>query len=710
MTAKENGNKLTVALCGNPNSGKTTLFNALTGNNQKVGNWTGVTVERKFGEYTGDSRITIVDTPGVYSLTPYSLDEQITADFLLDNDPDVIINVVDSTNLERSLLLTLQLLDLDVPVVIALNMQDEAEAKGISVNADILKEIFKRDFVGISAAKKLGLEELILCCRNTTPNSPFEFTKDAEREISEISALLRGGKNKRFRAIRLLSDAAREEREAFTETQLKQSEDAKRRLTKVFGKAPQIAFTEKRYAHIEKATSLACKVSDSQKAVKARQTTQKIDRILLDKWLAFPVFFAIMALIFYLSIDSVGKFLTNLINGRITPLLQSAVTDLLAPADNAPLTSLVTDGIIGGVMSVIGFVPQVMILFGLIAILEDCGYMARIAFITDRLLNKIGLGGRSFVAMILGCGCSVPAIMSTRTIKSANERYATITLAPFMPCSAKLAVISFFTSKIFDGNALTAISFYILSVCAVIAGGFLLKLLRRSKNAQDAFVMELPVYRAPTVKNVTRQMWERGKSFVIKAGTVIFAASVILWILQSFDFGFRMAETNDSMLAQIGKFISPVFRPLGFDDCGFGWQFSVATLSGIAAKETVVTTLEILLPDGISGCISGIGAYCFVTYNLLTVPCIAAISASFAEQGSLSNGLKTAAFQIAVAYAVTLIIYQTGTAFVRFKKTFVLIAVIAVIALLVAIAIVYSLKKRKCKGDCSSCGYKNRIR
>lgn len=664
--------KLTIALCGNPNSGKTTLFNRLTGANQKVGNWAGVTVERKEGRYVKNADVNIVDTPGVYSLSPYALDEQITVDYLLNGRPDVIINVVDATNLERNLLLTTQLLDLDIPVVIALNLKDEAEAKGIVISPEALSNKLKCKAFYLSAAKNVGIDELMKYCTLQTPqpNTPIALPPDIEKRLATETARLQDvERNKRFVALQQLG-----------------------------------GFVEQRYAKISNIVNVARQMDEDPKRDKRRKLTESIDKIVLNKWLAFPIFFAVMAAIFYISIGSVGKWLTDLINVHLTSWLQTQAANLLATANSPSLTSLVCDGIIQGVMSVAGFVPQIMLLFGCIAVLEASGYMSRIAFITDRALNKVGLGGRSFVSMILGCGCSVPAIMSARTIKNVNERNATITLTPFTPCSAKLAVISFFTAKVLNGNAIFAISFYIVSILAIILGGLVLKALRRNKlDYNDAFVMELPSYRLPTAANILKQMWERGKSFLVKAGTVIFASSVVLWMLQSFNFKFEYVTAEQSMLASIGKVIAPLFIPLGFSDGGCGWQFSVSTLTGIVAKETVVTTLEILLPAGIAGGISKLGAYCFVVYNLLTAPCIATISASFTELGGFKQGVKTLAFQVATAYVITFAIYQIGLLFANFPQTTTIVTVIAVVATALTLATVYTVKRRKCNGDCKSC-------
>ena len=664
--------RFTVALCGNPNSGKTTLFNLLTGSNQKVGNWPGVTVEQKTGRYRHDKTVEIVDTPGVYSLTPFTPEEQVTQNYLLTNQPDVIINVIDATSLERSLFLTSQLIELDVPVVVALNMQDEAKAKGIKIDEKTLENQLGCKFMWISAAKNVGVNELTNYCIGENVNQAKRFSYDdaAENAIRNAKAE-KTSKHRRFVAIQQLSDAM------------------------------QTNLTEQQYSKIRQIVEKARKFEKkSEKEKRAEQITNKIDAIVLNKWLAFPIFALVMALIFYLSIGSVGGFLTDLINDGLTPKMQQLAANLLDRADAPWLTSLICDGIIAGVMSVVGFLPQIMLLFGLISILEASGYMSRIAFITDRLLRKIGLGGRSFVSMVLGCGCSVPAIMATRTIKNADERNTTITLSPFMPCSAKLAIISFFTARLLGGKALLAVSFYFISIFAVILGGLLLKLIHRNKDdTADAFILELPPYRAPKLTNVFKQMWERGKAFLFKAGTIIFTASVLLWTLTSFNFRFEFCAAENSMLAGLGKLIAPLFVPLGFNDGGCGWQFSVATLTGIAAKETVVTTLQILLPEGIDGAISALGAYSFVTYNLLTVPCVAAISASFTEQGDFRLGLKSAVFQIVTAYLVSLVIYQTG----NLAATHPTALIIALCVLAIAAGLFFSIRHLLRHKGCSNC-------
>ena len=701
--------KLTIALCGNPNSGKTTLFNNLTGSNQKVGNWPGVTVEQKLGSYKKDNTVAIVDTPGIYSLSPFTIDEQIAHKYLMEGKPDLVINIVDSTNLERNLFLTSQLMELDVPVVVALNMQDEAKAKGIHINKDMLEEYFGCAFFAISAAKNQGIDELMAYCiaGNYQSKNHFVYSDAVEDAIKSLQPLTSTADNGRWTSLKLAEkDKTIIKMLNLDESQKQLVSTTHQTLKDTLGDIVSAQVAEQRYQKISAIVQKAQTIDTTGvKAEKAQRITEKIDKIVLNKWLAFPIFALIMSLVFVVSIGTLGGFLTDTINDSLTPWMQEVVNGWFANANVEWLRSLIVDGIIAGVMGVVGFVPQIMLLFGFIAILEASGYMSRIAFITDKLLNKIGLGGRSFVSMILGCGCSVPAIMATRTIKNINERNATITLTPFMPCSAKLAIISSFTTYILDGNALFAISFYFLSILAVILGGLIMKVFNRKKtNASDTFIMELPTYRAPAPTNVLKQMWERGRAFLIKAGTIIFTASVVLWLVQSFNFRFEfVTDANDSILAGIGKLIAPLFAPLGFNDGGYGWQYSVATLTGLAAKEVVVSTLEILLPAGLEGTISGLGAYSFVVYNLLTVPCVAAISASFTEQGNWKNGLKSVVFQLLAAYVVSLAIYQLGSLARDYTTEFVVSVSIIAIVFALYFAIRHIIKNRGCNCECDHC-------
>ncbi len=638
----------TIALCGNPNCGKTTLFNLLTGMNQKVGNWPGVTVEHKSGTCKLNNSLCITDTPGIYSLLPYTPDEQVSCDFLSHGNPSLILNVVDCTSLQRSLFLTTQLLELEIPLIVALNMSDEAELLGIEIDANKLSEEFGVPFAKISAAKNTGIEPLIQLCE-----------KSVHRQHARHA----------------LGSTAKSD--AFTEA------DARKRYEKIA-------------SVLNKSTS---RTATDAKITKRKKLSEKIDAIVLNKWLAFPVFALVMTAIFYLSAGGPGAFLTKYISNSATPLLQTAASQLFSQIGSPQLASLVSDGIVAGVMSVVSFLPQVLILFGLISALEASGYMSRIALITDRALRSIGLNGRSFVSLFLGCGCSVPAIFSARTIKNSREKEATITLTPFMPCSAKLAIIAYFTANLFEGNALIAVSFYFLSLLAIALGGLMLKLFHKQDHNALAFALELPVYRLPKFSNVAKQMYERGKSFLTKAGTVIFAASVVLWFLQHFDVRLQWTVAENSILATVGKIIAPLFYPLGFNDAGCGWQFAIATLSGISAKETVVTTLQLLLPTDARQCISDLGAYSFVVYNLLTAPCIAAISASFSEQG-IKSALRSLLFQTTTAYCISLAIYQFGSAYLLNPQVFATTTICVAIATLTILAIAFMLKTN---GSCKNC-------
>lgn len=636
----------TIALAGNPNSGKSTLFNLLTGSRQHIGNWPGVTVERKEGRLTADPSVQVVDLPGIYSLTPLSIDEKVANDFLQQNKPDLIVNIVDSTALERGLFLTTQLLEMGTDVVVALNMLDELEAGGMKIDTDKLAEIYGVKFFLISSSRKKGIKEMVSYIRGgkIAKPKPVKITKTAQDEIAE-----------------------------------------------------------ERYAQIGAAVRQVL-ARPSEDTVKKVTLSDKIDKIVTNRWLAFPIFALIMAAIFYLSIDKPGGWITDFLNETAFPWITETVVGWIEPVLPAWLTALIGDGIFAGVFAVLGFVPQIMILFALISLLEASGYMSRIAFIMDRLLSKIGLNGRSFVTLILGCGCAVPAIMATRTIKNVRERNNTITLAPMMPCSAKLAIFAFFTSYIFDGNAWIALSLYFLSIVVIILGGLVLKVIQRKKrDPADVFVMELPSYRAPQWGNVLRESWERGKSFIVRAGTVIFASSVVLWFLQSFNFSFIMVEANESILAALGRVLAPLFVPLGWGQ----WQFAVASITGFIAKETVVTTLEILFGTEAlaAGAItSHLAAYSFLAFNLLSVPCMAAVSASFREQGKARNGWFSVAFQMVTAYVVALIIYQLGTLVAEHATVFWTVIVI----LLIAIALFFTVRalvkeKTACACGCAGC-------
>lgn len=701
--------KKTIALAGNPNSGKTTLFNLLTKSHQHIGNWPGVTVERKEGRYFKDTSVKIVDLPGIYSLSPLSVDEEVAHNYINNEHPDLIIDVVDSTNLERNLFLTSQLLELDIPVVVALNMEDEARAKGIAIDAAALEAVFGCPFYSVSASKNTGVDRLMDFCKKevSKKESPLTYFADVENALDKISQAVEIPVNKRWISLKLLErDSLVTEAACLKPAQTELIDSLNAALEGKYKNSLSAEIARQRYDQLN---VIACKAikqkkseENSKKAKKNDGLTlsDKIDRVVTNKWLAFPIFAAVMFHVFMISIQTIGGWITSLINDSFTPWFQEWVRGGLNAASSPQwLSSLICDGVIAGVLAVIGFVPQIMILFGLIAILEASGYMSRVAFIMDRLCNAIGLSGKSFVSMVVGCGCSVPAIMSARTIKNVNERNNTIILTPFIPCSAKLPLFAFFTTAVFGGSALAATSMYFVGIFSVVAGGLILKVFKRRKTTvRDTFIMELPSYRLPKASNVLKEMWERGKAFLLRASTVILAASIVLWFLQSFDYKFTYGVSPDkSILAEMGKLLAPVFKPLGWG----GWQTAVATLTGLAAKETVVTTLNIL---GVNGSMfTPLSAYSFMTFNLLAAPCISAIAASFKELHSAKTGWFAIAFQICFAYVVSLIIFQAGTLYQKNNAVFWSVVGTLAAAVFLFAGIRLLIKHKGCNMECDHC-------
>lgn len=699
--------KKVIALAGNPNCGKTTLFNKLTRSNQHIGNWPGVTVEHKSGLYYGDKELEIVDLPGTYSLTPLSVEEVVARNYLMSGKADLILNVVDVTNLERNLYLTSQLTALDVPVVIALNMIDEAAKKGIVVNEKDLSDWLGCPVMSISAVNKTGIDDLMRLCKeygDSKHNKMFfdEKTENGIKKIEQAFADILPDKNRRWATIKLLEgDTAIAKELGFDEEKTNKAKEISQQFASEVGENADSYIATLRYAEIGKKVTGLIKFEKPDR----KSLSDKIDAIVTNKWLAFPIFALAMFTMFFVSIQSLGAWTVTGMEFLVDKLKEGVFS--LMDGKVAPwFTSLIVDGIITGVGGIIVYVPQIMILFGFISVFDACGYMSRVAFIMDRLLHSVGLSGKSLIPMIVGCGCSVPGVLGARTIKDKKERDFTIMLVPFMPCSAKLVMFSYFTTAVFGGNALAATSMYFISIVTIICAALVLKLLGKkfARSKGDSFVMELPPYRWPRPVNVLREMWERGKAFIIKAGTIIFLASIILWLLQNFDYKFNLVDDRaQSLMAYLGKGLRYLFIPLGFGE----WQYAVATVSGLAAKETVVVTLEILGAPAMSKAT----AYSFMIFNLLCCPCVATVSATFKELGSKKLGLFTVLFQCATAYVVSLVFYQMSRLYnanaVAFGTTVGMIVLAAAVAI-VALVLIKNKKAGKrmcsaCSGGCAGC-------
>jgi len=665
-----------IALAGNPNCGKTTIFNELTGSSQYVGNWPGVTVEKKEGKLKGHKDVTIVDLPGIYSLSPYTLEEVVTRNFLIEERPDVIINIVDGSNIERNLYLTTQLVELGIPVVIALNMMDVVNKNGDIINTSKLSKSLGCEVLETSALKGKGLKELsdkAVEIGKSTPKVTLlnTFSKDTEEVISNIEKLLKGNsliKNPRWFYIKLF------ERDEKVLEYLKLDNNTKDKLDNLINNyeesldddAESIITTE-RYDYIGKIITSCVKKKNNSNL----STSDKIDKVVTNRWLALPIFALVMLGIYYIAVTTIGTIATDWVNDTLfAELIQGNVSDWLMNMQVADwLHGLIVDGIIGGVGAVLGFVPQIMVLFFLISLLEDCGYMARVAFIMDRIFRRFGLSGKSFIPMLIGSGCSVPAVMASRTIENDRDRKMTIMLTPFIPCSAKLPVFALLAGAFFPSQPWAAPSMYFLGIAMVILSGIILKKTKLFKGDPAPFVMELPQYRIPSLKGLLIHMWDRGKAFIIKAGTIIFVASGLIWFLQSFSWSLQMVDAQDSILASVGNVIAPIFAPLGFGN----WQSAVATVTGFLAKENVVATFGVLfglgaeLTESDPNLVSTMGqlfnvvsAYSFMAFTLLAAPCFAAIGAIKREMGSWKWTFIAIGYQTGLAYVVSLIIYQVG--------------------------------------------------
>lgn len=679
--------KIQIALAGNPNSGKTTLFNALTGSNQFVGNWPGVTVEKKEGRLKGHKDAAVMDLPGIYSLSPYTLEEVVARNYLINERPQVILNIVDGTNLERNLYLTTQLLELGIPVIVAVNMMDIVNKNGDEINTEKLSRDLGCEVVTISALKQTGIQEAaakaVKLAQNRSVSLPIhKFDKKVEGILDQIVSSLPTDipeAQKRFYAIKLFE---RDDKIAALMSSVPNVENLIKGLEDELDDDAESIVTNERYQFI----GSIIKDCYKKKNKSALSASDKIDRIVTNRWLAIPIFIAVMTLVYYVSVTTVGTWATDWANdgvfgegwncfGTFIPGIPSIVEGWLVSLGCADwLQGLILNGIIGGVGAVLGFVPQMLVLFIFLAFLESCGYMARIAFIMDRIFRRFGLSGKSFIPMLIGTGCGVPGIMASRTIENDRDRKMTIITTTFIPCGAKLPIIALIAGALFGGAWWVSPSAYFIGMVAIVVSGIILKKTQRFLGDPAPFVMELPAYHWPTLSGVLRSMWERGWSFIKKAGTIILLSSILVWFTSYFGFtseGFRMLgdeELELSILASIGNAFAWIFSPLGWGD----WKAAVAAITGLVAKENVVATFGILFgfaevaEDGVeiwgtlASSYTQIAAYSFLVFNLLCAPCFAAMGAIKREMNNTGWTLFAIGYQTGFAYAVAFIIYQLG--------------------------------------------------
>lgn len=668
-----------IGLAGNPNCGKTTMFNNLTGAKQYVGNWPGVTVEKKVGKLKGYNDVEIVDLPGVYSLSPYTLEEVVTRNFMIDDKPDAIINIIDASNIERNLYLTTQILELGIPTVIALNMIDVVEKRGDIINLDKISQILGCPVIKTNALKGTGTKEVALkaieIAKNKTSNNfNMNFSQEVKSALNEIKALISSEKlkksdiNDNWMAIKLFErDSNLLEKVTISNEVNNKIENIISKCEKEFDDDAEGIITAERYEFIGSIVSKIIKKKDNSK----HTISDKIDKVVTNRILALPIFALIMWGVYYISVSSLGAILTDWTNDTLFgEIIGENVAAFLENIGTAPwLQGLINDGIIGGVGAVLGFVPQIMLLFFLLAILEDCGYMARIAFIMDRIFRKFGLSGKSFIPVLISSGCGVPGIMATRTMENDKDRRITIMLTTFIPCGAKLPIIALFAGAIFGGASWVAPSVYFLGIFMIIICGIILNKTKVFKGEPAPFVMELPQYHIPSFKGVILHMWDRAKAFIVKAGTIIFVACAVIWFTSSFSWTLQMVDAQDSILASIGKVIAPIFAPLGFGN----WQSAVSTLTGFVAKENVVGTFGVLfgiaeaaedtpvLLTQIGSMFTAASGLAFIAFNMLNAPCFAAIGAIRREMGSWKWMWITIGFQTLTAYIVALMINQIGS-------------------------------------------------
>ena len=693
---------INIALAGNPNSGKSTLFNVLTGSNQFVGNWPGVTVEKKEGEYKKDKEIKITDLPGIYSLSPYTLEEVVSRKYLLNEKVDVILNIIDGSNLERNLYLTTQLLELGIPVVVAVNMLDVIEKRGDKIDYKRLSKELGCDVVPISALRNQGIDELMKKVKSASDSS-YIVKSIYNKQIGDVLNKLEGflpskidSSKKLFYSVKLFE---RDDKIIDSLNTKIDDESIIVQLEKELDDDSESIITDARYSYISTIIKDCYKKANRESLT----TSDKIDKIVTNRILALPIFALVMFIVYYVSVTTVGTIVTDWTNDMLFgEIIPPAIESFLEAVNCAGwLQSLILDGIVAGVGAVLGFVPQMLVLFVFLAILEDCGYMARVAFIMDRIFRKFGLSGKSFIPMLIGSGCGVPGIMASRTIESDRDRKMTIMTTTFIPCGAKLPIIALIAGALFDGASWVAPSAYFLGVFAIVISGIILKKTKLFIGDPAPFVMEMPAYHAPRVVNVLRSMWERGFSFIKKAGTVILLSTIVIWFLQSFgvqagSFG-MVDDINDSLLSTLGKVIAWIFTPLGWGE----WKAAVASITGLVAKENVVATFGQLYgfaevaEDGseiwgtLAASFTTISAYSFLAFNLLCAPCFAAIGAIKRE---MNNGKWTAfaiTYQCVFAYVIALIIYQIGNLIVNGTFGFG-----TVVAILLIIGLIYLLVRK----------------
>lgn len=664
-----------IALAGNPNSGKTSTFNVLTGANQYVGNWPGVTVERKEGTWKKNKEVSIQDLPGIYSLSPYTPEEVIARDYLLQDKPSAILNVVDATNLERNLYLTTQLLETGIPVVIALNMMDLLQKQNRKINIDKLSYGLGVDIIGTSALKARGVDEAVQKAVKRADNYLSENTyptyddrlESALQEITDILGNSVLASQSRWYSIKLFERDTRVNEELdLSVIQRKEIEEVIQITEKIFDDESESIIVNERYSFIERLIAL-CAIKNEEIRF---SFSDKIDRIVTNRILALPIFAAVMWLVYFISIQTIGAMGTDWVNDNLFgEIIPNAVSDLLASWQVADwMQSLILDGIISGVGAVLGFLPQIAVLFFCLGILEDCGYMSRIAFVMDRLFRKFGLSGKSFIPMLIATGCGVPGVMASRTIESEKDRRMTVMVTTFMPCSAKLPIIALIAGAFFPNSSWVAPSAYFLGISAIVLSGIALKKTKIFAGDPAPFIMELPAYHLPQLRSVARYSFDRSKSFAKKAGTIIFVACILVWFTSTYNFRLQAVESDQSILAAFGRVLAPLFAPLGWGN----WQGAVATITGLIAKENVIGTFGVLFgkPEvaengveiwsALRSAYTPVAAYSFLAFNLLCAPCFAAIGAIRREMGDIKWTMGAILYQCGLAYVVSLIIYQVG--------------------------------------------------